>query len=62
MTASPCINICKIEHGVCAGCLRSLDEIALWSNASDAEKRRILALVAQRRISRDSGPVCDAAG
>jgi predicted Fe-S protein YdhL (DUF1289 family) len=37
-----------MEGGICAGCRRTLDEIALWGNASDAEKRRILAAVARR--------------
>ena len=47
---SPCINVCKLEQGLCAGCFRSIDEIARWANAGDDEKRLILAAVAQRRI------------
>lgn len=47
---SPCIDVCKIDrHGVCRGCLRTLDEIAAWSAAGDAEKRRILARLPERR-------------
>lgn len=48
---SPCINLCRIDAatGWCEGCQRSLDEIARWSRASDDEKRRILAAVAERR-------------
>lgn len=51
--ASPCINICRMSAttGLCEGCFRSLDEIARWSRHDDAEKRRILELVAQRRAA-----------
>ena len=47
--ASPCINVCKMEAGLCVGCFRTLDEIACWANVGDEEKRRILAAVALRR-------------
>lgn len=50
---SPCINVCKMEDGLCTGCFRTIDEIALWSSVDDNEKRLILAAVAQRRIARD---------
>ena len=48
---SPCINVCRMDdaRGVCTGCLRTLDEIAGWSRASDEAKRAILAAIAQRR-------------
>ncbi len=48
---SPCINICRMspDTGWCEGCQRSIDEIARWSGAGDAERRRILAAVADRR-------------
>lgn len=46
---SPCIDVCRIKRGVCRGCLRTLDEIAAWSTASDADKRRILARLPSRR-------------
>ena len=49
MVPSPCINVCRMEAGVCAGCHRTLDEIARWGNASDSDKRRILAAIAQRQ-------------
>lgn len=56
--ASPCINVCQMDpvSGLCRGCLRNIDEIALWSRASDADKVRILALVAKRRAGQP-GPV-----
>jgi predicted Fe-S protein YdhL (DUF1289 family) len=37
------------QLGLCAGCHRTLDEIACWSTFSDAEKRAVLTQVAQRR-------------
>ncbi|MEO6918284.1 MAG: DUF1289 domain-containing protein [Collimonas sp.] len=49
--ASPCINVCVMnaESGLCDGCQRTLDEIALWGGASDAQKRTIWQLILQRR-------------
>ena len=49
---SPCINVCKMEAGLCVGCLRTLGEIAGWANAGDDDKRLILAAVAKRRTQR----------
>ena len=48
---SPCIGICLIDlaTGRCRGCLRYIDEIATWYDASAAEKRAILARIAERR-------------
>lgn len=47
---SPCISVCRMDatRTWCEGCLRSIDEIKAWSSASDADKRRIWALIAQR--------------
>ena len=53
---SPCINVCKLEAGLCAGCFRTIDEIARWANAADDDKRLILAAVAQRRTHLDPPP------
>ena len=49
MVDSPCINVCKMEGGLCAGCFRTIEEIARWANVGDDGKRMILAAVAQRR-------------
>ena len=48
---SPCINVCQVDtaRGWCAGCLRTLEEIADWAQSSDAEKRAVLERVAARR-------------
>ena len=47
---SPCINVCRIDpaSGLCAGCRRTLDEIAAWSRLDDAGKRIVWAQLARR--------------
>lgn len=49
--ASPCVKACKInaETNLCNGCLRTLDEIIVWSKASNAKKRQIWNLIEERR-------------
>ena len=61
--ASPCINVCKMEAGLCAGCFRTLDEIACWATIGDDDKRLILAAVAQRRgkLDPDADLACNCA-
>jgi predicted Fe-S protein YdhL (DUF1289 family) len=48
---SPCVSICVIDAptGLCAGCYRTLDEIAGWIDFSTAERRALLAVLAERR-------------
>jgi predicted Fe-S protein YdhL (DUF1289 family) len=48
---SPCISVCEMlpEAGVCAGCFRTLDEIAVWGSLDAAEKRAVLAALPERR-------------
>jgi len=48
--ASPCVNVCVMDEasGLCRGCRRTLDEIARWSVMDEAEKRKVVALLAQR--------------
>lgn len=54
---SPCISVCQMDQatGLCAGCGRTLDEIAAWSVYSDDEKRTVLAALASRRGRRAAG-------
>jgi len=49
--ASPCIGVCRMDEssGLCTGCLRTLDEIALWSVLDDDDKRAVIGALAQRR-------------
>ncbi|WP_374674724.1 DUF1289 domain-containing protein [Ideonella sp.] len=50
---SPCTSVCRIDPrtGWCAGCARTLDEIAAWSRLDDDAKRRVWALLPQRRAT-----------
>ena len=43
-----------MEDGLCAGCFRTIDEIARWANSGDEDKRLILATVTQRRARPES--------
>ncbi len=55
---SPCVNICRMDEGsgLCEGCGRTLDEIALWSMLDEQEKRAVWAELAQRRAAAAPGP------
>jgi predicted Fe-S protein YdhL (DUF1289 family) len=48
---SPCNSICAIDQvtGFCAGCFRTLDEVAAWSVLDDIEKRAVWAALPVRR-------------
>jgi predicted Fe-S protein YdhL (DUF1289 family) len=50
---SPCNSICTIDQvtGYCAGCFRTLDEVAEWSVLDDAEKRAVWAALPDRRAA-----------
>jgi predicted Fe-S protein YdhL (DUF1289 family) len=47
---SPCISVCTMVQatGLCAGCLRTLDEIAAWSRLDDTAKRQVWQRIEQR--------------
>ncbi|MBI5256843.1 MAG: DUF1289 domain-containing protein [Burkholderiales bacterium] len=49
---SPCVNICRMDAGSgwCAGCLRTLDEIAAWGQLDEAAQRALLAQLPARRV------------
>lgn len=51
MIASPCRKICVMrpEQDVCSGCHRTLDEIARWSEMSDAERAQVMARLPERQ-------------
>jgi len=62
MIASPCINVCRIDEAtaLCVGCLRTLDEIAMWGVLSDDERREVWARLASRATRAESGAKHDA--
>jgi len=45
---SPCEGTCRIMVGFCMGCKRTLEEIAMWRDASDETKQQILERVRVR--------------
>ncbi len=47
---SPCVSICMIhpDAGLCAGCLRTVDEIARWTAMEPEERSRIMAELPDR--------------
>jgi predicted Fe-S protein YdhL (DUF1289 family) len=53
---SPCINVCEMDDrlGLCKGCFRTINEIAAWSNMSEAEKREVMAQLLARRFQRQT--------
>jgi uncharacterized protein len=50
---SPCISVCRMDTatGWCEGCLRTLDEIGVWSILDDEEKRGVWQQLSQRRVA-----------
>ena len=56
---SPCINVCRMDplSQLCSGCFRSLEEIAGWAAAGNAERVAILARVTGRRLAADQDEV-----
>lgn len=47
---SPCVSVCRMDEdaGVCQGCLRTLDELRVWSTANAAQRLQIWGAVTQR--------------
>ena len=40
---SPCVKVCVMHPaGICAGCLRTLDEIAGWAGMTPESRRTVL--------------------
>ena len=51
MINSPCKNICSIDKktGLCLGCYRTLEVIALWSGLDDIKKKKIIFQIINRK-------------
>lgn len=47
---TPCKNICQLDRtrGLCIGCGRTLAEIGAWCGMTDAERRAVMAGLADR--------------
>ena len=54
---SPCLGICLMDPAtkMCRGCLRTIDEIRGWYEATAADKRAILDRLEVRRIVAKGG-------
>lgn len=49
---TPCIDVCQIDaSGLCAGCGRTIDEIASWGTMSPERRRAIMAELPARRAA-----------
>lgn len=50
-TLSPCINVCTMDPAtdLCAGCGRTLREIARWGGMSDTEREAVMRELPARR-------------
>lgn len=47
---SPCLSVCRMDasSSLCAGCFRTLEEIAAWSRMDEAGKRDVWKLIGVR--------------
>jgi predicted Fe-S protein YdhL (DUF1289 family) len=50
---SPCLGICIMDPRTrqCRGCLRTVEEIARWYEATPAEKRELIVMLDARRAA-----------
>tara|TARA_Y100000991_G_C21653786_1_gene213632 strand:+ start:245 stop:481 length:237 start_codon:yes stop_codon:yes gene_type:complete len=51
---SPCIGVCSIdpESQLCTGCLRSSDEIAIWSQIDNKKALEIMKEIKNRSLTK----------
>ena len=62
MVPSPCTSVCTIDPatGWCAGCLRTIDEIAAWGGLDDRAKSAVWKVLPERRAEHDRRAAVDA--
>ena len=58
---SPCVSVCQMNaaSGLCSGCMRTLEEIAMWGQLDDPEKRviwREIGLRAAHALATEQNP------
>ena len=48
---TPCIKVCvmDLDHHLCKGCYRTLEEIGRWGAMTDAERDAVIARLPERR-------------
>ena len=51
---SPCVGVCSIdpESKLCLGCLRSIDEIAIWSQIDNKKALEIMKDIKNRSLAK----------
>ena len=51
---SPCVGVCSINpvSNLCLGCLRSIDEIAIWSQIDNKKALEIMKEVKKRSLTK----------
>ena len=56
---SPCKLICELDlsQGLCKGCGRSREEIAMWTRYSDAKRAFVMTELADRLEKLEQGKV-----
>lgn len=56
-SVSPCKDICTVDQArkLCTGCWRTLEEIAKWRRYSDAQRNKVLSVLAKRERQVKSG-------
>ena len=49
---SPCIGVCELdfESGLCVGCLRTSNEIAVWSQIDNKKAMQIMEEIKNRTL------------
>lgn len=45
---TPCVAACKNNNGICEGCLRTVTEIANWSQFNPLQREEIMAQLGHR--------------
>ncbi|HOV21020.1 MAG TPA: DUF1289 domain-containing protein [Ottowia sp.] len=55
---SPCIQVCRISAvtGWCEGCQRRLEEIGLWGQMNEDDKRTVWRRIHARRMQAQGQP------
>ncbi|WP_268820404.1 DUF1289 domain-containing protein [Paraglaciecola algarum] len=51
---SPCVsNCCLDDKDMCLGCFRMMDDILVWAQSDDNQRKKILDACTKRRESHD---------
>lgn len=64
MIDTPCVKICTLDarSGQCLGCGRTIEEIARWTEMSDAERARVMGELPWRLAASRGIAAADATG